>query len=292
LGRLAPPRRTPPLAYIDRGRRALYAGNIKHKHITGKTVRGDQRGIAQLFIVIIGVLVIFMIIAVAVSVSQGGQKSSGGTVVDSAKASACVKNYKDNDLCNFSASFNIDKLSYKLSAMTTDANGSGSTIYLSDGKGNTSVADTSGDTISNFIIYNGQVYLKDDSDGQWFKFARGDKSAPTNTNPALDFKFDTGSASTSISYKKLATEKCDDGLKCFKYQLIDSTQPAVIQYFWFDVTDYKLRHYSYKDGDTTSDVAISYLPVRIKAPTPTKDFPTDNGSDTSSNSSSDSSSSE
>jgi hypothetical protein len=241
----------------------------KHKQ---RALKSDQRGISHIFVGVVGLLVLFMIILVGVSVSQQGNRPKSAKSIAAGKASGCVKTFKDNDYCKFATGYDLEKQSYKITAANTDTHGTTTITYLSDGRGNSSEASITSGAETDIVFYNGVPYLKD-SDGTWIQFKRGDSSAPKYGNPVNDVKFDTavGREGTSRTYKKAGSEKCG-GLPCLKYQLVDSSQPALTEYFWFDTKDYRLQRYTSKDTSSTFDVTLSYIPVRIKAPSPTKDF--------------------
>jgi hypothetical protein len=124
------------------------------------------------------------------------------------------------------------------------------------------------------ITFNKITYMKDSNDNKWFKFPPNDTSTPKDTSPTDSVKFTTTedkAAASTITYKKLGKEKCGK-LTCFKYQTIDSKQPADLVYFWFDTKDHRLQHWYSKDSNGTTDFVISYESVSISAPSPTKDF--------------------
>jgi hypothetical protein len=235
----------------------------------------DQRGIGHIAI-IVAVLVIAAVGLVGWRVSQkSSDKASSTTVSDKAAIDACNKVYHDKDLCKFTGNYDISKLSYKMDLKTTGNDGNSTGTFLSDGKGNSSIVTTGSGGTAEFIVLDKVSYMKDSTDGKWFKFAPNESTAPKETNPTSDVKFDTATdtaAKSTLTYKKLGKEACGK-LTCFKYQMIDSSQPNVIDYFWFDTKDYRLQHYYNKDANgSTSDMVITYQAVSITAPSPTKEF--------------------
>jgi outer membrane lipoprotein-sorting protein len=189
---------------------------------------------------------------------------------DKAAVRACQKVFQDHDLCKFTGNYNVDNLSYVMSITTSGA----SSTFQSDGKGNTSLTATVNGTTTSFIQIGSTSYMKDNSDGQWFKFAPSDNNAPKPANPTTSITVGTTadeSKNSTLSYKKLPKETCGK-LTCFKYQMIDTANPGATTYFWFDDQHYQLQHYSTTDAKGSTDIVITYQPVTVTAPTPTKEF--------------------
>jgi hypothetical protein len=210
-----------------------------------------------------------------VSKNKDKTDASGSVAVisDSQAVKDCLKIFNDKDLCKFTGNYAIDKLSYKMTLTSTSAEGNSTSIFLSDGKGNTQMTSSISNQQSEAIFVNNVSYLKDTTDGKWIKFAANDTSAPKETNPTSDIKIDTKTenSDSKVTYKKLGKEKCGNRT-CLKYQVIDPAQPNATSYFWFDTKDYRMQRYYFKDDKGTSDMVITYISVKINAPSPTKDF--------------------
>lgn len=244
------------------------------------SLHSNERGIGQVVIIAIAVLVVAGIGLVGWQVTKKKNDSSSSSsqkvVTDKEAVKACQEVFKDKDLCKFTGNYSLDNVSYKMTLTTTGQSGNNSSTYLSDGKGNSSMSGTTNGEKTEFILLNKVSYMKDQSDGVWMKFPANDTTVPkeTTSNPTSSVKFDTAkdkAADSTITYKKLGKEKCGK-LTCFKYQMIDSTKPNNIDYFWFDTKDYRMQHFYSKDENGTTDMVISYEAVSIKAPSPTKDF--------------------
>lgn len=151
------------------------------------------------------------------------------------------------------------------------------------------VMETSGKTKSHFVTKeNGKdmmesisiddtSYLKDYTDGKWFKM-----TSPKETSQIKEeaSKFDvvdkiptgTQEEDTSQNFKALGKEACGN-LMCYKYQMIAKDQIDE-EYIWFDDKDYLMRRTLFisKDG-TKNDASWDYKSVSVTAPTNVKEYP-------------------
>lgn len=242
----------------------------------------DQRGLTPVMIVV-AVVVVAAIGFIGYKVTQKDSVLSNATPAQKAVISECEKLYNDKELCKFAANSDIEKLSYQMVVTSTDAQGKTSTLtMLSDGKDNSQVNGTTEGQAYDAITLNGTSYVKDSSDGQWFKFAPSNTAAPQTDDLSDDIKVSStfsATADKNYSYKKIGKEKCGK-LTCFKYQFTDKTQPDSTQFVWFDTKDYRMQRFSFKDKDSSTDMVITYKSVKISEPSPTKDFSTGSGIDT------------
>jgi hypothetical protein len=249
----------------------------KRKHFMVKSyLKTDQRGMGHLGTILLIVVIGGALVGTGYRVHQSRNSDELKVVASTDKTAvrACQKTFHDDDLCKFTGKYNIDNVSYQMIITTTGKDGTGTSTFQSDGRGNTSMSSTINGLTTSFILFDRTSYMKDNSDGSWYKFPRSDNNAPKPTNPNSAIAFAAtadASASSNISYKKLGKEACGK-LNCFKYQMIDKEAPGNITYFWFDDQDFQLQHYFAQDTRGTTDMIFSYQPVSIKAPTPTKDF--------------------
>ena len=244
------------------------------------SVQTDQRGLGHLVMIVIAVVVIAGVGLVGWRVTQKDKDDStktSTTELSKAASDACLKVYDDKDLCKFTGNYNIDKLAYKMTLTSTTAEGSSTSTFLSDGKGNTQMTMTASGQVNDAISLNGVSYLKDAGDGRWFKYAADTAGAPpVETNPTGDIKFETDTEADTTdktTYKKIGKEACGK-LTCLKYQIIDPAQKDSTQFIWFDTKDFRMQRFSAKDASSSTEMVISYQSVKITAPSPTKDFPT------------------
>lgn len=247
------------------------------------SIRKDQRGLGR----VVAILILVLLLAaglVAWRVSQNhdnpAKTANARVAVDS-----CNQKLNDKDLCKFIGNYDISKSSYLMTinseskSSPVGANSQNKTIIKavttlkSDGKGNSQLSGTSNGQASEVIIFDKVSYMKDPKDGKWWKFASNDAMAPKDTNPVNGLRFNTPSTDSKVTYKKLGKEACGS-LNCFKYQIVYSSRPKDINYFWFDTKDYRLQGYYDKAGDDTiTDLSIAYQPVTVSAPTPVKEVP-------------------
>lgn len=188
---------------------------------------------------------------------------------------ACQKVNKDETLCKFISSFNLDHQSYKLTISGTDSKGTKSnTTYLTDGKGNSSITTATSGQKTSWIIADKTGYLKNDA-GQWVKFPKEAANLPIDNSPAASLKFSSiaGEKKTVLvtKFKRLGTEKCYD-FTCQKYQLVDLGNKPTANYLWINTAGDRLYRYQTRDGQASSDMIFSYTAVNITAPANAKDF--------------------
>src|ERR1039458_3297201 len=244
-----------------------------------KRIRLDERGVSQILLVIVGVVVIAAVAFAGYKVANnhkatatsGTAKSSTSANTTTAASSICLANHHDNNLCKFAGnSTSFAKTAYT-ATLTQVQQGKTTTMTLkNDGKGNTELATTSGGQTLNAISLNGNEYIQESAGGSWIKYPTG-VSAPT-TNPTSSMNIGVGAS--GISYKALGTAACGS-LTCFKYQVTDSATPNVSQYAWFDNSNYQLREWQYTDASgNTTDMTINYGAVTISTPSPVQSYAT------------------
>lgn len=229
-------------------------------------LKKEQSGVGHV-VIIAGIVVIAVIAFVGWKVSGG--KSTSSTTASKAVASACEKEINDKNFCKFAASYTLTA-SYEATVDSTDASGAKTSMILkSDSKSNSSIVTTeAGKETAAYISLDGDTYFKDESTGSWTKIA-GSKTAPAINSPTSDIKLNTSdfAATSTISYKFIAKEKVGK-LNCFKYQVVDKSTPATIQYVWFDDKNYQMQKWSTQDSTGSMEMTFSYKSVTISAPTP------------------------
>ncbi len=216
---------------------------------------------------------------VAVVVVGGGiwfaTKGDEPKSVNKEVQSKCMTDVNDELFCKFAGAFgNVS--AYTVSATSTSADqGTSSFSIASDSKDNTQMIIKQNDQEqASVVVYNGVTYLKDYTDGQWFKYSSDDPNKPEVTDLKKefakgDFKADNGQ---KIDYIKIGTEACDS-MQCYKYQVKDPTTPSQEGFIWFDTKDYLLRRVTIKDSGSNTDMSVNYAAVNIAQPSPTKDLP-------------------
>ncbi|MCL4398171.1 hypothetical protein M1403_04085 [Patescibacteria group bacterium] len=161
----------------------------------------------------------------------------------------------------------------------------------SSGKGTTSVIDIqlvgndfrihtaetdNGKPLSESISIGDTTYIKDPSDGKWWKqTAKPDSQQPTELNPQ-DFMPDnmvkeaTASAG-KMNFKFLGMEACGN-LNCFKYEESFADTPGATT-VWFDDKQYLTRKMVSGSGESSFTQEYSYGNISVNPPSPTKDVP-------------------
>lgn len=187
----------------------------------------------------------------------------------------CKKQYNDDDFCKFASNWDLEK-TYKLVQTTTGSDGKTTTITIeADGDNTSSVITENGQENGAYITLNKVSYMKDYTDGSWFKMPQ-DANSDVSSNPAgeLDFTGDEDSSMDRSTVKSLGKEKCENK-NCFKYQVIDPEDTTTKEsLLWFDDKDYKLVRMQVTDNDgTVSNSLFSYPDsVKISEPSPVKEF--------------------
>lgn len=205
-------------------------------------------------------------ILIAVS-AGGGEKLSLNKEIQT----KCMTEVNDELFCKFAGAFgNVN--TFKVTATSKSEQGTSSFEISTDAKDNNQmIVKQNGQEQANVVVYNGTTYLKDYSDGKWFKYASNDPNKPQVTDLKKefakgDFKSDSGK---KITYTKIGTESCDK-LKCYKYQVKDPDTPGD-NFLWFDTKNYLLRRITLKDGNSSTEMTVNYEAVNITEPSPTKE---------------------
>ncbi len=133
-----------------------------------------------------------------------------------------------------------------------------------------------GKEVSQIISIGDTTYLKDYSDGKWWKqVQKAATPAPGATaEPAatpVDFKQDL-EKNQGLIYKSLGQEACGN-LTCYKYEETDPKNSGGKRTFWFDTQQFLLRKEVSGFGEFTATNEYSYDGISISAPSPTKDVP-------------------
>jgi hypothetical protein len=236
----------------------------------------NERGVGHVLMVILVVVVIAIIAGVGYEVMHKKNSiptTSATTAQTKAQATAaqssCLSTYHDSDLCKFVAAEAASPFEKTSSILTLNGTSSGQTTsgtISQDGKGNNSLSLTSNGTTINTVALDGHNYAQASAGGPWIDY--GTTASSTTTTPDTSLTSFLGTLSTT-TYKKLANEACGN-LTCFKYQIVDKTNPSATQYVWFDNQQYLLRKY-FESGLSGSDsltMTIAYQSVNIAKPSP------------------------
>ncbi len=239
----------------------------------------NQHGIAHLML-ILAVVVIATIGGVGYVVfSKNKDKANDAAslnVNSEAIEAECKKEYDDKDFCKFASNFSLDE-SYKVVFTTTSTEGTAVMTSEVNGKNSRMTMTQDGKELSATVSLDGTSYVKDMTDGAWTKYPATEQEASTaDVKEDLDFGFDGDTESTTetdtTEIKKIGKEACGE-LTCFKYQYIDKSAPNDESFIWFDDEAYKMRRYTLKNAEGSSDMVYSYEAVTITAPSPVKEAP-------------------
>jgi hypothetical protein len=230
----------------------------------------DERGIAHVALIIVGVAVLAVIGFAGWRVMSKDKAPSN--LSEAVKQAAAKCELEDKDLCKFMASWKENKY-YKLSASTT-AEGKTSTYnYEAAGTDKYHMVST-GEMSYEMIGIGTTTYTKDNGDGKWWKQTlKPDQASEYNLSDDLDYSEPNKDEKEAdkTTYKKLGKEACGN-LQCFKYQVLDPSNKDTTEYIWFDDKDYQLRRTLSEGKDSKTDMTFSYDKVNINEPSPTKEL--------------------
>lgn len=242
----------------------------------------DQRGIGHVVeIVIIAIIVLgvggFIAWRVWGTQQSNGTNNSTNSEAQSALQQAIANatcDYDDKDLCKFMTSWRLNSDIKVESKQTVDGQTTSSTYSSTNNGANFHlVMDVNGMPYEGITIGTTQ-YTKDNTDGSWWKQTI-EVAEAAEASSDYDYEFDEPGDSTATnqtSYKKLGTEQCGS-LTCFKYQIVDPSNPQLNQYIWFDNQTYQMRRMLMEDSTSSTDQTFSYENISVVAPSPTKDLP-------------------
>lgn len=242
--------------------------------------RWDERGIAHILLVILGVVVIagvgfagWKVVNNKSNTNSNNTTNSGSTASSTGKTStgtsvtadaSCLAQFHDANLCHFAGnSSDFNKTAYTATLTLVQSGSTTSTSVLkNDGSGNTELTGSGSGQVINAITLAGVTYVQSNGTGPWIEYPTG-ASAPT-TSPTSNMNIGVGSV--GITFKSLGTAACGS-LTCYKYQVTSAADPGVTQDVWFDNSSYKLRewYYSPSSGNST-DMTVTYGPVTITKP--------------------------
>jgi hypothetical protein len=244
------------------------------------SLRKNDQGLGHALVVALVVVVIVAIGVVGFMVAKNHKSttnnaSSGSTNATSstntAENSSCLSSYHDANLCHFASTTPFGKLAYAANIQVTNPQGQVSSVTLSaDGKGNTSLTTSSNGQSLDSISLAGNTYIKEAGSSTWIEYPAGAAGTVAPSNPTANMDVTLGA--NGITFKSDGTVACGS-LTCYKYQVVDTSQPSSTQYVYFDNSKYLLREWQAVDPTSgTSVMTITYPAVNITAPTPVQSY--------------------
>lgn len=257
--------------------------SIRLLRLRSGQVRSGQLGFAPILIVI--VVAVIALGAAGYLLTNKGKSTGGGFTLPKiggpALNASCELN--DPDLCKYvnrAMTGDFYKNGLLMSSTTTDKTGKKQeSSYEMDGKENSKITSyQDGKETMSIINLNKTTYMKDYSDGKWWKYEnkQDQKSRPEGDRP-LDENFKDQAKKIAeemkdkTSYKKIGKETCGS-LSCFKYQVIIKDLPDLIEYIYFDDREYLTRKMRTEDKNgSVTEMSYEYRSVSITEPAPIKE---------------------
>lgn len=236
--------------------------------------RLNERGFGPIEIIII--LVVLAVIGGGAyyffSKKNDSQSSSNLTSQESkALEGACMDYINDKDYCRFASNWSMNE--DRIITMKAPEDSMVMTVR-SSGSNSHSTITTDGTVTSEIIVLDNVSYMKNMADGSWTKYTNNTSSGLDSniSEYTPDFDFSNEEVKDTHKINKLGKEACGE-LTCFKYQMLDSTEPDAETIIWFDDKDYKIRRMTAKNSDGVSEMTFSYEKVTISQPSPVIEAP-------------------
>ena len=216
--------------------------------------------------------------------NKGGGTVGGGLLKIGGPALNSSCKFNDPEICRYmnrALEGDIYKDGFSGKSITTDKSGEKTESLWEisvDGKSHF-VTWENGKEISNMINTGDATYIKDYTDGKWFKttFTKTqDGTKQPDTSNIEEFKKkmqdEIKEKEDNITYKNLGKEPCGS-LTCFKYQIIDPDVIDSADYIYFDDREYLVRKTRNEDKDgQIIESTYEYKQVTITAPSPIKEM--------------------
>ncbi len=145
-----------------------------------------------------------------------------------------------------------------------------------EGKGNTvriHAWETYGEDVSGEIIVTGPtVFVKDDTDGAWWKQEVGESATadlPANMRPYTPADL---ANKQDLSFVQQEQQPCGQS-QCYVYKETNPANSFATRTFWVDTKTHLLIKEEISFGELTTTVEYQYNDIAVSAPTPTKDVP-------------------
>lgn len=126
---------------------------------------------------------------------------------------------------------------------------------------------------SDLIVIANTVFIKDFTDGKWWK--QKTKAPDASSDEAEENKIaqnilEYKQKPNKYTYNQVGVESCGK-VDCYKYEEMENGR--VIRTFWFNDEDYLLKKEEFVYGEFTSTNDYTYDNIEIKEPSPAKEVP-------------------
>lgn len=207
-----------------------------------------------------------------------GQGGVGSTVVE--KGMGMIFNaecrYKDAELCKFMNNWKQPSEYTMHSTMTAKNTPKMEFNSAIDGDDNHTTMTENGKVTHETISLAGIEYVKDLSDGKWWKII-DEKTASDPKEEMMEVDFDFTKKMETVedktTYVRIGIEACGT-LECYKYQVVDPANTRTKEFIWFDNKDYlmqKMRSEEIGGDMAVSEFVTTYGNVTISVPSPIKE---------------------
>lgn len=231
----------------------------------------NERGFSPVIIVAIIAVVALIGGGAFYFLTKEDKKDTGNTPDTSQSINgteSCNQALNDENFCRFVGSWNAS--ASITTTITSPAEGSVMTIQSKGDNSHSTITAANG-TKNEIIILDGVSYMKLADAESWTKFGDAGSATPTDDyTPNIDFSNEE--TKSNLSVQSLGEEACGE-LTCYKYQIIDASDPNTTTIVWFDTEDFKARRMTTQTAEGTAELTFSYEEVTITEPSPIVEAP-------------------
>ena len=185
--------------------------------------------------------------------------------------------YNDEELCKFMNNWKMPSEYSMRSTMTSKASPTSEFESRVKGEDSHVIMKEGGKVTHESMMIGGVDYIKDLSDGAWWKIAKEKaKDLPGDEmveSVDYDFTEKMEEVEDKTIYVRIGVEACGN-LQCYKYQIVDPENKTTKEFIWFDDKDYLMQKTRSEEigGDMSiTEVVTTYENVTIAVPAPVKE---------------------
>lgn len=179
--------------------------------------------------------------------------------------------FNDPNLCRFLNNFTELKDISAISTSTINGKKAEIKIEIQGDDKTHMVTSADGKEEANYISIGNTTYMKDYTDNKWWKSVSQGQDASSKPEWKTELDKSLNDSTDKTTYKYIAKEACDK-LTCYKYEVVNPTDPSTKEYVWFDTKQYLIRKDSMESKDGVTETTFSYGNTNIAAPSSTKDM--------------------